>query len=253
MKRMKNVLGIVVLIILLFVGCEKDAVEELDKASAETEMPTRIVAGTKMKVLPRTVVDTEVETVAETEEISYGVIQTVEYQIHYDIYDDGTKEETASNCIISYDSAAYHATDEELMAESGHNAEMYMDYYNQVLALVNQIREEAGVQPLSLDATLCEAACMRAVEIDYSGLFSHTRPNDTSALTVLDTYGISYNYAGENLAASYHSPESVVEAWKNSEGHYVNLVNVNYTKMGVGFSEMGINAYSNCWVQLFTN
>lgn len=70
-----------------------------------------------------------------------------------------------------------------------------MSYYNDILTLVNQLRAEAGVQPLTLDTTLCQAATMRAIEIDYSDYFSHSRPDGTSCFTVFNTY----YYKGLNL------------------------------------------------------
>lgn len=125
-----------------------------------------------------------------------------------------------------------------------------VDYATEVLNLVNQLRAEVGVAPLSLDSTLCQAANTRAVEISQDNCFSHTRPNGTSCFTVLDDYGISYMATGENIAAGYATPADVVAGWKNSEGHYANMINASYTKLGVGFYNSG-SGYGTHWTQLF--
>ena len=125
-----------------------------------------------------------------------------------------------------------------------------VDYATEVLNLVNQLRAEVGVAPLSLDSTLCQAANTRAVEISQDNCFSHTRPNGTSFFTVLDDYGISYMATGENIAAGYATPADVVAGWKNSEGHYANMINASYTKLGVGFYNSG-SGYGTHWTQLF--
>ncbi len=127
-----------------------------------------------------------------------------------------------------------------------------VDHATEVLNLVNQLRAEVGVVPLSLDSTLCQAANTRAVEISQDNCFSHTRPNGTSCFTVLDDYGISYMATGENIAAGYATPADVVAGWKNSEGHYANMINASYTKLGVGFYNSG-NGYGTHWTQLFTD
>lgn len=140
------------------------------------------------------------------------------------------------------------SSDAELKAESDSNASKYMSYYQEVLRLVNEIRAEVGVAPLTLDTTLCQAASMRALEMDYANKLSHTRPDGSDCFTALDFYGVSYSAAGENIAMGYSSPTKVVEGWKNSPTHYENMINSNFTKLGVGYSNMN----AHYWAQLFT-
>jgi len=49
--------------------------------------------------------------------------------------------------------------------------------------------------------------------------FSHTSPTYGSPFDMMQQYGISYRSAGENLARGQSTPEEVVRAWMNSEGH----------------------------------
>ena len=152
----------------------------------------------------------------------------------------------------TYDYSGYAATDSELLEESINTAAANMAYYNEVLTLVNEIRAEVGVQPLTLDTTLCQAATMRSIEMNYSTKFDHTRPNGEKCFSVFTTFSITYNSAGENIAAGYHSPSAVVEGWKNSPGHYSNMIDSGYNKIGIGMSNQHFG-YGIYWTQLFTN
>lgn len=76
--------------------------------------------------------------------------------------------------------------------------------------------------------------------------FSHTSPTYGSPFDMMQQYGISYQSAGENIARGQSTPEEVVRAWMNSEGHRANILNGNYTHIGVGFEQNG-----NYWTQMF--
>lgn len=130
------------------------------------------------------------------------------------------------------------------------NSSAYRAYYEEVLLYTNEIRSAAGVSPLVLDDSLCNAASMRSLEMDYAQNMSHTRPDGTSFYTVFKEFNISYRYSGENIAWGYTSPKSVVEAWKNSPSHYENMISSKFTKLGVGYSQ---NSKSPYWTQLFTD
>ena len=124
----------------------------------------------------------------------------------------------------------------------------YHAYVLRVAELVNEEREKAGLQPLTLKADVTEAAQVRAVEIVKS--FSHTRPDGRKFSTALTEAGVSYRGAGENIAWGQKTPEQVMEAWMNSEGHRANILNEKYTSIGVGYYSNANGV--NYWSQLFT-
>ncbi len=117
----------------------------------------------------------------------------------------------------------------------------------QVLELVNAERAKAGLSPLNFSDSLSQAAMIRAKEITTK--FDHTRPNGGSFSSVLDQSGISYRGAGENIAYGQPTAESVMSDWMNSAGHRANILNGNYTTLGVASYEVNGTVY---WVQLFT-
>ncbi|MBO4976525.1 MAG: hypothetical protein J6C54_02110 [Lachnospiraceae bacterium] len=120
-------------------------------------------------------------------------------------------------------------------------------YVQQVVNLVNEERAKEGLAPLTLDTKVSAAAQVRAREIVTS--FSHTRPDGTSFATALKEQNISYRRAGENIAWGQKSPEAVMDAWMNSSGHRANIMNPNFTTIGIGYYQVnGVNY----WCQLFT-
>lgn len=123
-----------------------------------------------------------------------------------------------------------------------------LSYAEQVVKLVNEERAKAGLNAVVLDKELEAAALIRAKETEIS--FSHTRPDGRSFTTVLKDQGISYRGAGENIAWGQSSPEEVMRGWMNSEGHRANILNPNFTKIGVGYYR-NTNG-RNYWTQLFT-
>ncbi len=123
-----------------------------------------------------------------------------------------------------------------------------LTYAEQVVQLVNAERAKEGLAPLTLNTKVSAAAQVRAKEIVTS--FSHTRPDGSSFATALKEQNINYRRAGENIAWGQKSPQEVVTAWMNSSGHRANIMNENFTSIGVGYHRQnGVNY----WCQLFTS
>lgn len=118
-----------------------------------------------------------------------------------------------------------------------------------VLKLVNQERQKAGVQPLTLSDKLTNIAYTKAKDMADKNYFSHQSPTYGSPFDMLKQFGVSYSYAGENIAAGQKTAEEVMDSWMNSSGHKANILNKNYTQLGVGFYRGG--EYGTKWVQLF--
>ena len=121
-------------------------------------------------------------------------------------------------------------------------------YAYEVLKLVNEERSKAGVKPaLKMDASLLDTAMMRSGEIVL--LFSHTRPDGSSCFTAFKDDSTS---RGENIAAGYQTPAAVVEGWMNSEGHRANILNPDFTTIGIGCVKHD-SLYQIYWTQCFGN
>ena len=142
--------------------------------------------------------------------------------------------------------------DNSLLASARVNTVTYSAFANEVLRLVNIERAKEGAAPLVLDEALCNAGNMRAIEMDYSGYFSHTRPNGNRCFEVFAICNVKVTGGmAENIAAGYPDPASVVDGWMHSDGHRANILNTSYTKMGLGYSTGGGGAYRHYWAQEF--
>lgn len=119
-------------------------------------------------------------------------------------------------------------------------------YEAKVIDLINKIRVNQGLSPLTANADLCRVARYKAQDMVDKHYFSHTSPTYGSPFDMMKTFGISYRTAGENIAYGYSTPESVVEGWMNSEGHRKNILNPSFTQIGVGYVSNG-----HYWSQMF--
>lgn len=124
------------------------------------------------------------------------------------------------------------------------------DYEKKVVELVNAERAKAGLPPLAIDTDLCKLSDQRVGEIKKH--FSHEIPDGSDWYVLLKTYNVKYFTAGENIAAGQITPEMVVEDWMSSEGHRANILNPDFTKIGVGYSYAQGDLFGHYWQQVFT-
>lgn len=163
---------------------------------------------------------------------------------------DETPEETPDNTPQLPEGSRPEETPDngtEQNPEDNNNGTSQGDFASQVVALVNAERAKQGLSALTIDTKVQQAALVRAKESAQS--FSHTRPNGSSFSTALTEAGVSYRTAGENIAYGQSTPQQVMNAWMNSSGHRANILNANYTTIGVGYTVINGTAY---WAQLFT-
>jgi len=119
----------------------------------------------------------------------------------------------------------------------------------EILNLVNQERSKQGLQPLTLSEKLTSIANTKAQDMADKNYFSHDSPTYGSPFDMLKHFGVSYTAAGENIAAGQKTAKEVMNSWMNSSGHRANILNKNYTQLGVGYTQGG--QYGTEWVQLF--
>ncbi|RJS57964.1 hypothetical protein CJ481_19880 [Bacillus subtilis] len=119
-------------------------------------------------------------------------------------------------------------------------------YEKKVVELTNAERQKQGLKPLQIDETLSKSARAKSQDMKDKNYFDHQSPTYGSPFDMMKSFGISYKTAGENIAKGQKTPEEVVKAWMNSEGHRKNILNPNFTHIGVGYVESG-----SIWTQQF--
>lgn len=119
-------------------------------------------------------------------------------------------------------------------------------FEQEVVALTNEERQKHGLEPLKVDWELSRVAQEKSRDMALNDYFSHNSPTYGSPFQMMQDWGISYTNAGENIAKGQRTPSEVVNAWMNSEGHRANILNEDFTHIGVGYYEKG-----NHWTQQF--
>lgn len=120
----------------------------------------------------------------------------------------------------------------------------YSECITKAVELTNIERAKYNLPPLKLSDALCKSAQEHADDMYNNNYFSHTSQDGRTMSDRIGKYYSAYMYKGENIAMGYGSPEAVVEGWMNSDGHRANILNTNYTEIGIGHN----NGY---WVQNF--
>jgi len=122
-------------------------------------------------------------------------------------------------------------------------------YEQQIFYLVNRERAEAGLPAFKMNTRLSGVAENKAEDLRDKHYFSHQSPTYGSPFDMMKQFGISYQSAGENLAKGHKSPEAVMNAWMNSAGHRANILNPDFTEIGIGYvtDSNGVTY----WVQMF--
>lgn len=115
------------------------------------------------------------------------------------------------------------------------------DVYN----LVNQQRAARNLPPLVTDPVLDNAAWQWANYLASTNQFFHSSAEWRNSMIG----HAGWIYSGENIAAGYSSASSVMNAWMGSDGHRENILNPNYTGIGVAYVQGG--SYGHYWVQIF--
>src|SRR5205085_10934710 len=109
------------------------------------------------------------------------------------------------------------------------------DIERQVVDLTNHARQEAGLAPLKVNASLVSAAQIHARDMARLDLMEHDLPG-VPLPTLADRaryVGYLFNWLGENIAYNYLDATQVVSAWMGSPGHRANMPNPNFTDIGL--------------------
>lgn len=102
-----------------------------------------------------------------------------------------------------------------------------------VLRFINEERSRRGLEKLRLDKSLTDAARYKSQDMINTGVFSHSGSYGELE-DLLNKFNVNYSCAGENIAFGYESAADVVNGWMNSEGHRANILDRDFTKLGVG-------------------
>lgn len=104
---------------------------------------------------------------------------------------------------------------------------------NQVFDMVNGLRAQSGLQPLSKNAVLAELAAQRAADMGRHNYYAHRDPNGYIFSDLLVQNGYNLRYGCENLDLEFStSPLSYVNSWAQSPSHNACLLQPEVSAAG---------------------
>ena len=122
----------------------------------------------------------------------------------------------------------------------------------QVVSLINQERNNNGLPSLALQPALTAAARGHSQDMACNGYFSHVGSDGSSAWNRVASEGYSATWVGENIFGGMMSgPSGVVSWWMSSAPHRANILNTNYTSIGVGYVYVSTSPYQKYWTAVF--
>ncbi|KAB2496159.1 CAP domain-containing protein [Priestia endophytica] len=107
----------------------------------------------------------------------------------------------------------------------------------QIFDITNVIRVRHGLNELGWSEGAAKVAYGHSTDMKENNYFNHVSPTFGKLADRLEKGGVSYDTAGENIAAEYQDGIAAVEGWLNSEGHRKAMLNPDFDKLGVGVNE----------------
>src|SRR5680860_505438 len=124
----------------------------------------------------------------------------------------------------------------------------------QFLELINDYRQQNGLNALLLSDTVEDAARKHNLDMGHYGFFDHTSlqsdyfPEGSAPWDRMEAVGYNYNtYTGENIAAGYETASQVFQGWKNSPGHNANMLKPEYKVIGISREYVPGSPYGYYW------
>ena len=132
--------------------------------------------------------------------------------------------------------------------QTGSKTNVMTSEERKILELCNSERSKVKAPALKENNDLTKLARLKSRDIVDNNYFSHQSPTYGSPFDMMREHGINYMYAGENLAQNT-SAERAFQAWMNSESHKKNILNPNFTELGVGIVSNGNRGFT--YTQMF--
>lgn len=135
-----------------------------------------------------------------------------------------------------------------------------LSFEQEVLNLVNIERKKRNLKPLALDENLSRAARYHAKDMAEDDYFNHntfdrkngklTQVTGCTTFERARKFTTKYGSRAENISAGQTTPQEVMKTWMNSSGHRSNILNKNYTHIGIGYYKTS-KSYQYYWTQCF--
>lgn len=120
---------------------------------------------------------------------------------------------------------------------------------DEVIRLTNVERTKRGLPALAKNWELCRVARYKSEDMLNRGYFAHNSPAYGSPFDMMESFGLRFTAAAENIAYGQRTPAEVMNAWMNSPGHRSNILSGNVSEIGVGVAKKSNGTLY--WTQMF--
>ncbi|MCH8816079.1 MAG: hypothetical protein IH957_13505 [Chloroflexi bacterium] len=123
----------------------------------------------------------------------------------------------------------------------------------ELLRLINNYRQENGLDPLALSDTLNSASAWKSAHMADNDYFSH----DDAGLgrsfdgRIRDCGYTANTWIGENIAAGNRLAADTFEQWRTSSGHSANMLNSDFVAIGIGRAYNADSQFDWYWTAAF--
>lgn len=122
-------------------------------------------------------------------------------------------------------------------------------FEDEVIKLTNAERARAGLPALKANWQLSRVARYKSQDMVNKNYFSHQSPTYGSPFKMMESFGLRFMAAGENIAYGQKTPQEVVKTWMSSPGHRANILSSSFTEIGVGVAKKSNGVLY--WTQMF--
>jgi uncharacterized protein YkwD len=136
-------------------------------------------------------------------------------------------------------------------------------YESQVLGLINQQRQNYGLDPLAPNVALSNAALYYSTDMACNNRTDFSRHTDSLGnrwYQRINAQGYSYSVALENVYVGNPTyggpdgtPQGAISWWMNSPIHKANILNPNVTQIGIGYVFVENSAYGGYFTTDFAS
>ena len=139
--------------------------------------------------------------------------------------------------------------------------ERWTAFEDAVLTLTNEQRAQGAncdsrgrfgrANPLVMEPRLRCAARRHSDDMAVRGFYDHVNPDGASPGDRIDATGYRWRAYAENIYQSPDTPQEAIDGWVDSDGHCANLMNPDFTQIGIGYSENAMIVQGTFWTQNF--
>lgn len=125
------------------------------------------------------------------------------------------------------------------------------DWSIEIARLTNEFRAQYNLEPLKYDRLLEQIAIIKVNDMIKGNYFEHYSPDYGQPWDLATIFDYKFVGYGENIARHFKTPKHTILGWMNSPGHRKNMLNEQYTHIGVAVEK---DAEGNFyWVQHFAS